>query len=222
MRLIDRSHSVESMDLASRLRAAIDATGRTQSWIAEHAGVPDETISRIVTRETKNPQIVTLLKLAPVLGVTVGWLLGEKIAPFTDAESRAIASAIDILRLRLDGDAIDSAGAPNASAAEQEIPREYAVRGARLVFRAAGESMLQSGIIDGDRLYVREVKDIRRAADEIVVCRLGDATFVKRLQFEGGRIRLLSANERYEPIVVDEKHDDFSLLGIVIGRSGDV
>lgn len=210
------------MDLASRLRAAIDASGRTQSWIAERSGVPDDTISRIVTRETKNPQIVTLLKLAPVLGVSVGWLLGEKIAPFTTAETRALAAAVDILRYRLAGDAIDGRHSSNAAAEKQEIPREYAVRGAKLVFRAVGDSMLHAGIIDGDRLYVREVKDIRRAIDEIVVCRVGDALFVKRLQFDGGRISLTSANERYAPIPVDEKHDDFALIGIVLGRSGDL
>ncbi|HEX8173164.1 MAG TPA: S24 family peptidase [Thermoanaerobaculia bacterium] len=230
------------MDLAARLRTAIDALGQTQSWVAARSEVPEETISRIVTRETKNPQVGTLMKLAPVLGVTVGWLLGEKTAPLSDAESRAIAAALEIIRTRLGGGSIDARRAPNAvplaraggartanaswpelsDVAEDEIPREYATRGAKWIFRADGDSMTGCGIIAGDRLYVREIHDLRQAIGDVVICRLAGATFSKRLIIAGSRVQLASANERYEPIAVDEKHDAFDVFGIVVGRAGAV
>src|SRR5689334_19672855 len=95
------SRYVPPVDLSARLRTAIAALGYTQSWVALRANVPEETISRLVTGDTKNPQIGTLMKIAPVLGVTVGWLLGEATAPFTSAEAEVLARAIEILRGRI-------------------------------------------------------------------------------------------------------------------------
>src|SRR6185436_1458487 len=99
------------MDLATRLRQAIDATGETQSRLAARADLPEETISRIVTGQSRNPQVGTLMKIAPVVGVTVGWLLGERGAAVSAGEAQTIAAAIEILR-RLSGTA--SPTGPNA------------------------------------------------------------------------------------------------------------
>jgi SOS-response transcriptional repressor LexA len=230
------------MDLAARLRAAINALGQTQSWVAGRANVPEETVSRIVTRETKNPQIGTLLKLAPVLGVTVAWLVGEKTAPFTESEARSLAHAMEILRGRLRGGAVDAREEPNATpiaratgarppradawpelhgVREDDIPRESAARGARWIFRAEGESMSGRGILHGDRLYVRETADVRQAMGDVVVCRLAGSLYAKRLEF-AGTIELVSENDRYERIVVNEKSEEFALFGIVVGRAGEV
>jgi transcriptional regulator with XRE-family HTH domain len=227
------------MDLAARLRSAIEAIGQTQSWVAARSNVPEETISRIVTRETKNPQVGTLMKLAPVLGVTVGWLLGEKNAAFSDDEARTLARAIDILRGRLQGTAIDPRERPNALAVAKtrgadrdweelaslpvaDIPRDFAMRGAKWVVRARGDSMSGRGIRDGDLLYVRPVADVRHAIGEIVVGLVAGALFAKRLEIAADRIKLVSENERYEPMLVDEISDEFALLGIVVGRAGEV
>lgn len=236
------------MDLATRLRTAIDALGQTQSWVAARANLPEETISRIVTRNSKNPQVGTLLKLAPVLGVTVGWLVGEKSAPLTEFESRTLAEAIQILRSRLSGNALDPRSAPNAvpvakspAATRQqkhggalenwpdlltlpvrEIPSEYAARGATWICRAVGDSMIGSGILSGDRLYVRAVDDLRQAIGDIAVCRVSGTLFVKRLEIAENQIWLASANDAYETMRIDETADDFAVLGVVIGRQGDL
>lgn len=230
------------MDLATRLRQAIDATGQTQSWVAAHASLPEETISRIVTRQSRNPQVGTLMKLAPVLGVTVGWLLDERSAPVTASEAKTIATTIEIMR-RLSGTSAEAG--PNAepighagsrssrqSAMEiwpevsglphYDIPAEFTSRGAKWVFRASGDSMSGCGILDGDRLYVREVHDVRRAIGDVVVCRLAGAIHARRLAITAGRLKLVSENDRYKPIAVHDEAGEFALFGIVVGRSGDV
>ena len=61
-----------------RLRQAVRESGKSQSRIACDAGIPEETLSRIVTGDTANPTIGTIVKIAGGLGVTVGWLLGER------------------------------------------------------------------------------------------------------------------------------------------------
>jgi transcriptional regulator with XRE-family HTH domain len=64
-------------DIAARLAEAIEATGKTQAWVSVRSGVREETISHILTGTMKRPPIATLMRLAPVLEVSVGWLLGE-------------------------------------------------------------------------------------------------------------------------------------------------
>jgi SOS-response transcriptional repressor LexA len=241
MPLAPRPGSVRAVDLSSRLRAAIAALGYTQSWVAVRSNVPEETISRIVTGDTKNPQVGTLLKIAPVLGVTVGWLLGERTAPLTSAEATIIARAIEILKTRIDGgsgeakpNAVAVARAPEARIANAEVwpeilalpeapvPREAAMRGATVIFRAEGDAMRACGILAGDRLFVRPVDDVRQAIDEIVVCRFAGDWHARRLTIAGDRIHLVSGNEHDAPITVDEKSGDFVLFGIVVARAGEL
>lgn len=105
---------------------------------------------------------------------------------------------------------------------EVDIPRQFADRGATLVFRAEGDSMTGELIVDGDLLYVREETDPRQARGKIIVCTVDGSPYVKRLDFSGNRIRLLSANERYPPMLFHEQSTQWSLVGIVVGRSHDV
>lgn len=206
------------MDLPSRLRAAIVAKGLTQSALAMRANVPEETLSRIMSGGTKYPRIDTVLKLASVLNVTVGWLVDEHTAPFTQAESEVLARAMEILQSRIRTQRADVQSNVEPIA-RPPIPREYAARGATLVFRAHGDSMRDAGIVNGDRLYVRPVGDVRQAIDEVVVCRVDSDLYVRRLKIDGRRIRLVSANGA---VLVDEKSGGFALLGIVIGRAGEL
>ncbi|HEY0142546.1 MAG TPA: XRE family transcriptional regulator [Thermoanaerobaculia bacterium] len=209
------------IDLAARVRKAIEATGETQAAVAARANLPVETVGRIVTRETRNPQVSTLMKLAPVLGVSVGWLLGETTAALTPWESHTLSEAIDILRSRLIGVPHDPRQSPNATPLPAgEIPREFAEQGATLVFRAEGDSMNGCGILPGDHLFVRPLEDLRQALGDVVICRVAKALYVKRLAVDETHIRLLSENESYGAIIVDETADDFALVGVVIARAG--
>ncbi|HEV3484129.1 MAG TPA: S24 family peptidase, partial [Vicinamibacterales bacterium] len=78
-----------------------------------------------------------------------------------------------------------------------------------------------AGIADRDLLFVKPTRSMREATGRIVVCRVGDAEYVRLLDVRGTRIRLLSRNERHAPIdVVD--NSDLELIGIVVGRTGAV
>ncbi|HYC62451.1 MAG TPA: S24 family peptidase [Thermoanaerobaculia bacterium] len=103
---------------------------------------------------------------------------------------------------------------------EREIPTHYAGLGAKHVFKAEGDSMIGIGITHRDILFVRPESDPRAAKGKVVVCRVEGSEYVKILQINRGRIHLVSANERYEPRVIDEDVDDFELIGVVVGRSG--
>lgn len=245
------------MDI-SRLRDLLDERRLSYTDVAELTGVAEETVGRILRGTTESPGVDTLVKLANGLGVTVGWLLGEKGFEFSPADR------VELRRFLVWGEAILKATQPdkkeleppNVSAValgrkppraaprrgratpvsatdwresfgdrreerELDIPQQFADRGATLVFRAEGESMLGEHIDHGDLLYVREEPDPRVARGRIVVCVVNGSPYVKRLELTGGRIRLVSANERFPPMVFDENSVDWALVGIVVGWSHD-
>jgi SOS-response transcriptional repressor LexA len=204
-----------------RLRAAIDASGRRQNAIAESAGVTPETLSRVLSGIHAQPAFETVVRITHALGESVGTLLDEP-AFSLNAEQRAelrrvlgyLAAAVRL------SPAIDALSSANAVAQRAEVPRPFYLRGARLVFQAIGDSMMEAGIVDGDLLFVIPTREVREAANHIVICRVSGVTLAKQLELHAGRIRLLSRNERYAAVYVDE--DDLHLIGTVVGRLGNM
>lgn len=72
----------------------------------------------------------------------------------------------------------------------------------------------------GDLLFAIEKHRMASVDGRIVVCRIGENVYAKRLVVENDVIRLLSENRRYLPIDVARKKID--VMGVVIGRIGDV
>ncbi len=82
--------------------------------------------------------------------------------------------------------------------------------------RVQGESMIGDGILPGDYIFVK--KQLQAAEGEIVVAMIDDEATVKRVYFEGKRVRFQPSNPRMAPIYVQE--DDFRttmILGVVVG-----
>ena len=82
-----------------------------------------------------------------------------------------------------------------------------------------GDSMIDAGILEGDYVIVRKQQEARPG--EIVVALLEDEATVKYYQPRRGRIELVAANAKYEPIVVG-KDVTFRILGAVRGVVRDV
>jgi len=89
----------------------------------------------------------------------------------------------------------------------------------KFTVRAKGDSMLLSGINDGDLLFVATVKDqhtIKNGAIVIVADDNGDL-LVKIFQREGDKIMLFSASPKYRPII--KNVDEIRVIGQVIHSS---
>lgn len=74
-----------------------------------------------------------------------------------------------------------------------------------------GESMINIGIHDGDKVIVREASTAKNG--DIVVALVDDSATVKTYYKEDGRYRLQPENDTMDPIYVDH----VQILGIVIG-----
>ena len=82
--------------------------------------------------------------------------------------------------------------------------------------KVQGDSMIGDGILTGDYIFVR--KQLNAEDGDIVVAMIDDEATVKRVYFEGDRVRFQPSNPRMAPIYVRE--EDFRstmILGVVVG-----
>ena len=103
-----------------------------------------------------------------------------------------------------------TAGLPILAVENQEGTMPWHESGC-FALRVRGDSMIDAGILDGDKVVVRP----QSTADngQIVVARIEDEATVKRLLRKNGEIWLMPENERYAPI--DGTHAE--IIGIVKG-----
>lgn len=67
------------MNIGENLKALQDKTGMTTAQLAEKAGLPVDTINKIRSGATRNPNADTVQRLASALGVPAGSLLGGDV-----------------------------------------------------------------------------------------------------------------------------------------------
>ena len=80
--------------------------------------------------------------------------------------------------------------------------------------RVQGESMIDAGILDNDRVGVRKTRNAENG--EIVVARLEDEVTLKRFKKDSSGIRLVAENKSFSDIRVDET-SNFSIEGKAVG-----
>ena len=91
------------------------------------------------------------------------------------------------------------------------IPAEYMPNEHSFILRVKGESMVNAGILDGDRVIVRQQSTAHNG--DIVVALVDDSATVKTFYKENGHYRLQPENDTMDPIIVD----DLQILGKVFG-----
>ncbi len=83
--------------------------------------------------------------------------------------------------------------------------------GDMFILKVSGDSMINAGIFDGDKIIVKKQSTAENG--EIVVVMIDDSATVKRFYNEKGHIRLQPENDFMEPIIVQ----DCQIIGIVTG-----
>ena len=79
------------------------------------------------------------------------------------------------------------------------------------ILKVAGDSMIEAGILDGDRVIVRQQSTAENG--EIVVALIDDEATVKRFYREKRRVRLQPENNKMKPIYAKE----VEIQGVVVG-----
>jgi len=91
------------------------------------------------------------------------------------------------------------------------VPADVVPRGESFILNVRGESMVNVGIFDGDKVFVNACDTANNG--DIVVALIDDSATVKTFYKESGHIRLQPENDTMDPIIVDSCH----ILGKVYG-----
>ena len=132
---------------------------------------------------------------------------GALLSTDTKGKKRAVVSAVRPGQIPVIG--VVTAGLPILAFENQEGTMAWDGEPGCFALRVRGESMINAGILDGDRVVVRP----QSTADEgqIVVARIGDEATVKRISFKKGKVWLLPENPAFSPIDGSEAE----LVGLV-------
>ena len=215
-------------EIGERLRSALEAKGMRHSWVASEAGITPATLSNILTGRTSDPSLSVVLAIAEVIGEPLSALLGERPESLLESEREVLRQAIDILERRVVRQRRVPAIAASAfsysaevdSLPRHEIPAAMFRRGARMVFRASGDSMAEEGIRDGDILYVKPTTDLRVATGRVAVCRVEESLYLRKLVATGRGIRL-QAGSAYPDVHVRDR-DSLQIVGVVVAHLGEL
>ena len=91
------------------------------------------------------------------------------------------------------------------------IPTEYMPNNQSFMLKVKGESMINAGIFDGDKVLVKQQATAENG--DIVVALVDDSATVKTYYKENGHYRLQPENDSMDPIIVDK----CEILGKVFG-----
>lgn len=91
------------------------------------------------------------------------------------------------------------------------LPIELSTKGNLFILNVQGESMIEAGILDGDRIIVRQQKNANNG--DIVVAMIDESATVKRYYKMNDHVELRPENSTMFPIIVRE----VEILGKVIG-----
>ncbi|MDE7251516.1 MAG: transcriptional repressor LexA [Acetatifactor sp.] len=91
------------------------------------------------------------------------------------------------------------------------VPAGFVPKGESFILNVRGDSMINVGIYDGDRVLVHSCNTANNGS--IVVALIDDSATVKTFYRESGHIRLQPENDTMDPIIVD----DCQILGTVFG-----
>ena len=117
-------------------------------------------------------------------------------SPSAKGIKRAISTSIRQNQIPIVG--VVTAGKPILAFENQEGTMLWEGDPDCFALRVRGDSMINAGILDGDKVVIRPQPTARDG--QIVVARIGDEATVKRLRRRNGEIWLMPENEAYDPI----------------------
>lgn len=91
------------------------------------------------------------------------------------------------------------------------IPAELVPGGDSFILNVKGDSMINAGILNGDKIFVNSCNSAENG--DMVVALVEDSATVKTFYKEDGYVRLQPENDSMDPIIVD----DCQILGKVFG-----
>ncbi len=95
-----------------------------------------------------------------------------------------------------------------------DVPEEMLGNGENVALKVKGDSMIDSGVYDGDIVVVKRQSTAENG--RIVVALVDGAATIKRIYFHNDKIELRASNPSVGPIFITEKQD-IQIFGVLVG-----
>ncbi len=216
--------------IAEKIKNAREIKGLTQSELAKMSGVSLDSIKKYETKAQTNITLENLVKISRILEVDLNYF-GENVP---QSKKMSLNMSLNDKKMSLNpqnplsvaipvyDEVFASAGAELTNDECISFYLHFEKAFLKSYFKLTNTEHLALLRIEGDsmmptlppnaRLLVQASTQFKEG--QIVLCRLDDELFVKRLQKQP-ELKLLSDNKAYEPIALS--HKDYELLSVVVG-----
>lgn len=204
------------VDFKERLQMAMN--GLSGNAFAKQVGMSEAVIRDYLAGRTY-PSLNRAAIIADKCNVPLEWLITGKGSStlFDEEEATCTIPVYDLHMADCIGEKAVAMGAPPLS----ELPFDRSwinYRGLNkndlVIFWAKGDSM-EPTVANYDALVINTAN--KRPMDGyIFIVRYGDHLCTKRIQVRAKSLMLISDNNAYPPIVIDEDNDDFEIIGRVV------
>lgn len=190
------------MNIATALKTARKKKGLTQAELAEALGLSQPHLSEMEAgrRNVSDEVLAAAEKILGKLSVT-----RHEVIPITSRGTAVVPLYRTVVRAGK-----NSPIALEDTSEDFDIAKHYA---GTAVYEVAGDSMIDAGIEEGDRLVVRLGYHFQNK--DIILCRYNGELMVKGASILDRMIWLFPANKRYHAWRCKED-DEFQCIGIVV------
>lgn len=191
------------MNVANRLKTALEASGLNQSDLARELGIKPQSVQAWLTGKAK-PSLPNLRKSAKILNVPLVYFLdgSEENNPIRK-HTPTTASDLDLVDWSDITEYINQSPSSNLKATK--CPTPLASECFAVTFSGDSMQSLSSGYPDGSVLYFKKDKNAK-SGDRVLIEVHSDTPFIgfKILTLDAGRMWLKSLNTEYPPIDVTD------------------
>lgn len=193
------------MDVSEKILELIEKHKITPYRLAKDSGVPYTTLTKILNKTTKNPQIDSLKSIADYFGKKIDYFTTEDTEPLFN-QSKILdfnMMTVEMVQIPIYGEV--RAGY-NSLAQEDIVGYEIVAKdavsdGDYFFLIVKGDSMIEEGIGEGMRVLVRKQRSCQHGKIGVVIIN-GDEGTLKRVFYEGDNIILQAANRDIPPRVL--------------------
>lgn len=196
------------MDVKDILKERRIQLGYSVNELGKKLGVSGSTVSRWETGEIDNMGRKKIAKLSKILGISPTVILELNEPP---AKNIIMPDAYSIPIL-------DRISCGSGSSINHEYAGEFVLDRsikADYCLIASGDSMIDAGIEDGDRVFMRKVTEYKDGKIYGVVLRSEDTATLKRVYFQEDKVLLQPCNPSYKPVCLSES--EVYIVGECIG-----
>lgn len=185
-----------------------------QQQFADVTGLNKASVSQYVNGRN-TPSNVTASKIGKAFNVSPAWVNGFDV-PMHDVKEPPAKNIImpDAYSIPI----LDQISCGSGSTINPEYAGEFVLdRSIRADYCliASGDSMIDAGIEDGDRVFMRKVTEYKDGKIYGVVLKSEDTATLKRVYFQEDKVLLQPCNPSYKPVCLSE--DEVYIVGECIG-----